>query len=229
MSSEKRVPTAEPMAAFFDVRADGYEAHMRHHRDLDRLYAAVAEHIAQTDAPITILDLGCGTGMELAPVLKRAPNARITCVDVSAAMLDLLRQAYADRMEQITVVQASYLDWPYPQEAFDYALSTYSLHHLLPERKTAIYRNILAALKNGGCYIEADYMVREKEMAEALRQYHEKMAVLGGASGEYHIDIPFTPEVQVGLLREAGFARATVELEDLDSPRPSAVLRAAKA
>ncbi len=228
MSSERKAPTAEPMAAFFDVRAEGYEAHMRHNRDLDRLYEAAAEHIQQTDAPIAILDLGCGTGMELASVLKRAPNARVTCVDVSAGMLDLLRQAYADRLEQITVVQASYLDWPYPKESFDYALSTYSLHHFLPERKTAIYRNILAALKNGGLYLEADYMVREKEMTEALRQYHEHMAALGGETGDYHIDIPFTPQVQLQLLRDAGFACATVELEDLDSPRPSAVLRAAK-
>lgn len=228
MSEQSHITPAEAMASFFDVRAEGYDAHMRHNCDLDRLYGAVAAQLPETHEPIAILDLGCGTGMELHSVFRRAPNARITCIDVSAGMLDILRRNYAERAAQITTVQGSYADWAYPQQAFDCALSTYSLHHFLPERKTDIYRDILGTLKSGGCYIEADYMVREAQMEEALQEYHRRMAQLGGDSGDYHIDIPFTPEVQRGLLRDAGFVSVEITLDLLDSEWTAAVLRADK-
>lgn len=227
MSEQSQFAPAEAMASFFDTRAESYNAHMRHNCNLDRLYEAVAAQIPETQEPIAILDLGCGTGMELAAVFRRAPNARVTGLDVSAGMLEILRQTYPEQNGQLTLVQASYADWDYPTAAYDWALSTYSLHHFLPQRKTDIYRNICRALKSGGTYLEADYMVGEAQMEQALQEYHRRMAQLGGAGGDYHIDIPFTPQVQLALLQDAGF-HATLLLDLLDSEWTAGVIRADK-
>ena len=228
MSEQSLFAPAEAMASFFDARAGGYNDHMHGNRNMDRLYEALAAQIPVTQEPIAILDLGCGTGMELAAVFRRAPNARITGLDISVGMLDILRHTYRERADQLTLMQASYVDWSYPQERFDYALSSFSLHHFLPQRKTEIYRNIHGALKRGGRYLESDYMVHEQEMQQALQEYHVKMATMDGGSGDYHIDIPFTPEVQVRLLRDAGFHDVTILLDMIDQDRPAAVLQAGK-
>lgn len=67
----------EEMAAFFDRRAEGYDAHMREAvEDFDAFYNAVAAIVTPTGAPIRILDLGAGTGAELGGIFRRAPRAR---------------------------------------------------------------------------------------------------------------------------------------------------------
>ena len=96
-----------------------------------QFYQAVSSPIEQTDEPLRILDLGCGTGLELEALLQRAPNAAITGVDLAEDMLDQLRARYAAHMDQITLVVDSYLTMPLGTQAYDYVLSTLSMHHVL--------------------------------------------------------------------------------------------------
>ncbi len=42
--------------------------------------------------PQTILDLGCGTGHAIGPLMKRYPNARLIALDFAPAMLNLARR-----------------------------------------------------------------------------------------------------------------------------------------
>lgn len=220
---------AEPMAGFFDRRAGGYEDHMRQNPEHDSFYDLAVSAIPETLDPIAVLDLGCGTGMELAGLFRRAPNAHVTCIDLSAGMLAILRENYRNRISQITVVQASYVDWQYPEAAYDYALSVNTMHHFLEPRKVGIYRGILRALVPGGAYIEADYMVDEATMAQCLHNYQQAMARMGeGQDGDYHLDIPFTPVVQRRLLQEAGFASVHTVLDRVEHEWKGAILLARK-
>lgn len=61
----------EGMGAFFDARAGDYEAHMArweaHYRWMARLLP---------DGIRTLLDLGCGTGLELDRILSAFPTWR---------------------------------------------------------------------------------------------------------------------------------------------------------
>lgn len=45
----------------------------------------------------TLLDLGCGTGLELDPIFKRFPDLSVTGVDLSADMLERLARKYAGK------------------------------------------------------------------------------------------------------------------------------------
>lgn len=216
---------AEPMAAFFNLRAEGYEAHMKEDPDFDLFYAEAVASIPETLVPIAVLDLGCGTGLELNGLFNRAPNARITCVDLSQGMLEKLRENYKDRLSQITIVQASYVDWQYPAATFDYALSVNTMHHFLVPKKVDIYQKILGALKPGGAYIEADYMVDAERMDRGLKNYHKILAENSGAlDGAYHLDIPFTPDVQQRLLLQAGFGCVHTHLERIQAQWSGAIL-----
>jgi len=67
------------------------------------------------------LDLGCGTGLELDFIFARAPNARVTAIDISSEMLAKLK-AKLGRSQygpQVEVPQGSYLTIPFPAGGFD--------------------------------------------------------------------------------------------------------------
>jgi len=215
MSSETERP--EEMAAFFDARVGGYDDHMREAMgDLfDGFYNSVAAPVPEGDKPVNILDLGVGTGAEIAVILQRAPRARFTCVDLSAGMLEKLSERFAPQREQLTLVHGSYLDVPLPTATFDLAVAVMTMHHFDHETKRNLYARIRAALKPGGAYVEGDYYASSPEeevqllerRAELLRQ------VAPGEEGLYHIDIPFALETQRRLLADAGFAAVEVAWE----------------
>jgi tRNA (cmo5U34)-methyltransferase len=211
MSAEEfEIP--EPMGDFFDARAAGYDDHIRGYVfDPDttfvQFYRAIASSIPETSEPLRILDLGCGTGLELDALFERAPKARVTGIDLSANMLDLLREKHSARMSQITLIAGSYLTLPLDAQAYDYAISAMSTHHLLHDAKRALYERIHVALEPGGKYVEGESVTRQDLESEFLAGYYSEAAMVPPADdGHYHIDLPFSLETQESLLLEAGFA-----------------------
>jgi tRNA (cmo5U34)-methyltransferase len=209
MSVEEMEPTEE-MAAFFDARAAGYDDYFRDEIFPDELlvgfYDALSAPIGETDAPLRILDLGCGTGLELEALFQRVPNARVTGVDLAEGMLKLLISKYSARMRQITLVVDSFLTMPLGSQVYDHVLSGNSMHHVLRHTKRELYRKIHAALKPGGSYIEGDSVVPYEMEGEFIAEYHECAATVPPApDGTYHLDVPFSLETQKSLLLEAGF------------------------
>ncbi len=217
----------EEMGAFFDVRAEGYDAHMFSFGG-GASYEKLGACIPETGNAIRILDIGCGTGIELAHIFKKAPNARMTCVDLSRGMLDLLVENYREKAGQIEVVAASYVDWSYPKGEYDLVISSNTMHHFRDAEKVAIYLKIQSSLRVGGGYIESDFIVDAWCEKQYEKRYNQFMERIGRAAepGEFHIDIPFTIAHQTRLLKEAGFETIEV-LDDSVQPRWSgAILRA---
>ena len=108
---------AEPMGTFFNVRSDGYNEKMLSGSGLED-YKKLGACFPKTDKALNILDIGCGTGIELDYIWAQAPNAQITCVDVSRWMLDLLLKNHPENHDRITIIEASYIDWTYPENAY---------------------------------------------------------------------------------------------------------------
>ncbi|MBN2392706.1 MAG: class I SAM-dependent methyltransferase [Anaerolineae bacterium] len=200
----------EKMAAFFDARAAGYDAYMQDSifpgAAFAQFYQAMSLPIERTDEPLNILDLGCGTGLELEALLQRVPNALITGVDLSETMLKRLREKYGAHMSQITLMADSYLTMPFGTHAYDHILSALANHHFLHDTKRELYAKIRAALRPGGKYIEGDAVIPVDTESEFLDEYYEDAATVPPATdGHYHIDIPFSIATQQSLLLEAGF------------------------
>ena len=197
-------PDVEPMTAFFDRRAGSYDEHMRQNvADFEAFYRAVARPVAPTGEPLRILDLGCGTGLELRYILARVPRAAITGIDLSAAMLARLRDRFAEHTPPpaLHLIQGSYLELPLGEGLYDYAVSVMTLHHLLPEPKVALYRKIHQALRPGGHYIEGEWVVSPDDEAAYRQRYEQKARALGSdPAGHYHVDIPFSLATQQRLV-----------------------------
>lgn len=223
--SEQKKP--ESMSTFFDERAGGYNHHMIEEEKFGSNYDQFAKHLPRTQASLRILDLGCGTGLELKSLFACAPNAILTGIDLSKGMLDVLRKTYPDK--PITLHQDSYLTWDYPAEAYDMVFSLYTMHHFSSETKADLYAKINRTLMPGGIYLEGDYMVPDDVMDSLLQDYHDTTAHLAPHEmGAYHIDTPLSPRKTTELLVGAGFDHVQTLFEAMYSDHPFALLRAAK-
>lgn len=225
---ENNLYLPENMATFFNKRAMGYNEHMLSDGGIDD-YIKFGSYISKTQEPVSILDIGCGTGIELRYIWEKAPNAHITCIDLSREMLNLLMEHHHEYTNQITAIQASYLSWGYPKNRFDMVVSSMTMHHFWQDEKVEIYKNIHSTLKVGGVYIESDFIVDELLAEQYRRRYKKILAHVSGKAspGEYHIDIPFTVNDQKKLLEDAGFAQVEVLDEDINHGN-GAIMRAVK-
>jgi tRNA (cmo5U34)-methyltransferase len=193
----------EEMASFFNARIDGYEEHML--QTGKNIYADVARQIPTTPG-LKLLDLGCGTGLELDEIFKINPTVRVTGIDLTESMLNKLRQKHASRKSQLKLIVADYFKYDFGKNAFDIALSVQTFHHFIAAKKIELYKKIHASLKSKGFYIESDYMATTQEFEDScLAENRRLRAEQGITEGYYHHDIPYTVEHQVEMLKKAGF------------------------
>ena len=197
----------EKMDAFFEARLAGYEAHMMQNIEgAAEFYPFTAKLLPHGH----ILDLGCGTGLELNWYFAANPAAKVTGIDLSEKMLAELARKFPER--DLELIQGSYFDLPLGKNRFDGAVSVESLHHFTKAEKIPLYRKLRAALKPGGAFVLTDYFSLSDEeeqhhRAELLRLKGEQ----GIADGEfYHYDTPLTVQHETEALLEAGFAAVEV-------------------
>ena len=204
--------THEEMKSFFDLRADGYDEHMASVlEEYNSLYENIASPFEKTAEPVEVLDLGAGTGIELEFIFTRAPKARITAVDLSEEMLKKLVNKYDKYSPQIKTIISSYLSLELMPNSYDYIVSVMSFHHLMPEKKIALYKKLRETLNPTGVFVEGDYIVSPEEEKKLLKEFGQlKKNDSLVDDGKYHIDIPFSEETQIRTLKEAGFGKVDV-------------------
>ena len=113
-----------------------------------------------------VLDLGGGTGALSAAVLDGLPGARVTLLDVDAAMLDEARRRLAPFGERVEFREGSFLD---PLPAADAVVASLALHHVHDmDVKTDLYRAIRSALAPGGAFVNLDAAITEGARLNAL-------------------------------------------------------------
>lgn len=219
MVGRKKLPNgnAKEMGNFFNRVAEGYDEHMENNIDqFHEFYGAVTNQIDATEEPLRILDLGCGTGLELKGVFNQAPHAQITGIDMSQDMLKLLGEKYIYKKEQLNLVVGSYLEVPFEENTYDHIISIMTMHHFVMEDKIELYSRIYNALEEGGTYIEGDYIVDEEEAHRRLKDYKVFMES-ADPDTLYHIDIPLTEIEQLKVFKKAGFKEVKVMFKAEDN------------
>ena len=161
--------------------------------------AALLEFIAPGTR--RILDLGTGDGRLLALVRQRHPDTEAVALDFSSAMLEMARRRFADDT-RVEVAEHN-MDNPLPAFGnFDAVISSFAIHHLVHERKRALYAEIFALLNAGGVFCNLEHV------ASPTQRLHEEFLHRIGFTVETEdpsnklLDV----ETQLGWLREIGFA-----------------------
>lgn len=214
----------EKMSDFFENRLDGYDEHMRENIvSADEFYPFTAKYLPMRGSSL-ILDLGCGTGLELEEYYALNPSAKVTGIDLSKGMLSELERKFADK--DITLISASYFDVPFGVCAFDAAVSVESLHHFTKEEKIPLYTKLCTALKNNGYFILTDYFSLSDQEEYMYRKNLIALKAAQGVTDDefYHYDTPLTVKHETEALLEAGFS----SVEVLDHWGATYTLRAVK-
>ena len=200
----------EKMAQFFENRLDGYDEHMMTNIESAGEFYPFTAGLLPAWENCHILDLGCGTGLELEFYFPRCPWARITGIDLSQGMLSALRGKFPDK--ELNLVAGSYFDVPLGSEVFDGAVSVESLHHFTQAEKISLYSRLHGALKDGAWFILTDYFSLScLEEVTHRRELLELKAAQGiGDDAFYHYDTPLTVAHETEALLAGGFSSVEV-------------------
>ena len=87
----------ERMDDFFAARLDGYDEHMKRNIEGASAFYAYTASLLPREAGAKVLDLGCGTGLELEELFALNPDAQVTGIDLSADMLEALQAKFPNK------------------------------------------------------------------------------------------------------------------------------------
>ena len=200
----------EKMGEFFDNRLIGYEEHMLQNIESATEFYPLTASLLPCFENAEILDLGCGTGLELNEYFKLNDKAKITGIDLAPKMLETLRNKFKDK--NINLILGSYFDVSFGENLFDAAVSVESLHHFTKNEKIPLYKKLHRALKDCGYFILTDYFALNDEEEILFRSELDRLKKEEHIEDNefYHYDTPLTVDHEIEALKEAGFSKLSV-------------------
>ena len=155
----------------FDLWADGYDQSVGlSDEDNSYPFAGYKEILARIYRTVlnkgqaTVLDLGFGTGTLSTKLYEQGCD--IWGLDFSSRMIELARA----KMPKAHLFQGDFsqgLVTPLLQNAYDFIIATYSLHHLTDENKIAFLRSLTRLLNEDGMVLVGDVAFQSR--ADLLR------------------------------------------------------------
>ena len=134
-------------------------------------FAGVANPLRVAELPpgATVVDIGCGAGMDLMLAAKAVgPSGHAIGVDMTEAMADRARaSARALGLTHVEVRAGDALDVPVDSESVDVVISNGVLN-LAPDKQQA-FGEVFRILKPGGQFLYADIIVAN-ELSESIRR-----------------------------------------------------------
>jgi len=136
----------------FDEKAKTWDEEPRRGRLTQAIFSAI-ENAVPLQANETALDYGCGTGLLTLPLAARVH--RVTAVDTSAGMLEILnRKAQAGGLDNIESLHANFSTDPLPSAPVNLITSAMTLHHVVDTE--ALLLTFFQLLTPGGRLALAD-------------------------------------------------------------------------
>jgi ubiquinone/menaquinone biosynthesis C-methylase UbiE len=140
------MPSRSGQRVDYDRIAHLYDEPLRDHTPDPGLSAYLLEHPQPGASGIRVLDMGCGTGKQLAANRETYPDTAMVGLDLFRGMLHQARK----RCAAISWVQGDSAAAPFPDCAFDYVTSQFSYSHVLD--KAHLFTEAYRILKPGGRY-----------------------------------------------------------------------------
>jgi ubiquinone/menaquinone biosynthesis C-methylase UbiE len=119
-----------------------------------------------------VLEVAVGTGLNLAAY---RPDARLTGIDLSSAMLDIARRRAAELGRAVDLREGDAHKLPFADESFDSVVCTFSLCNI-PDPALAI-REMHRVLRPGGRLILVDHIRSASKIVFAVQKLIEFISV----------------------------------------------------
>lgn len=200
----------------YDRIAEGYATHWSpvHRAATLGLLDAVAA--GADDAPLRIVEVGCGTAAMAVAATRRWPTAVVEATDISAGMLAVAARTVAaagGAGTRVRLSQAPADRLPFADSTFDLALAAFVLQ-LVPSRPRAL-REMRRVLRPGGRLAYVGWLAGELPLgADAAWDAALDAAGIDRESPGGHDDLA-SPAVAAAQLRRAGLSRVTAREDRL--------------
>jgi tRNA (cmo5U34)-methyltransferase len=196
----------------FDAHAADYDALRRRLvPSLDAFYDAAIAALALASRPVRrVLDLGAGTGLLAERVGRAFPEAELTLLDGSPAMLATARARLGVGVVQVRQDFADDL----PAGPWDAIVSALAIHHVEDPLKRRLFAQVHDRLAPGGVFVNAEQVAGPTARLDELYQrwHRTRSAELGTTAQEWaaaeqrmSYDQLATLDAQLAWLRDAGF------------------------
>jgi len=184
------------------VEPEWAQRYLRERDDIPHRAEGVAALVElMPPGPLRVLDLGTGDGYLMGVARQERTGVTGIACDFSDEMLGHARARFAVTRD-VEVVRHD-LDEPLPDEwgAFDVVMSSFAIHHLLDDRKYALYGEVYAHLVPGGRFVNLEHV------ASPSAELHREFLAAIGRTPE--TDDPSNKlasvEAQLQWLRELGY------------------------
>ncbi|CAI5742700.1 unnamed protein product [Hyaloperonospora brassicae] len=182
--------------------------HQRHngrvYRPRNYLVTAFPELCAPERNAVDVLELGCGYGSAIFPILATYPNVRAQVCDFSAHAIRMLEQ-HADydaarcRAFVCDIVQEELVG--VPRASIDIVLMVFVLSALPPESFARTLQKVYAVLRPGGIVCFRDYGLYDLAMRRNAKKLGPNLYYRSDGTLAYF----FSRETLVQLFEQAGF------------------------
>jgi tRNA (cmo5U34)-methyltransferase len=173
------------------------------------------------DAKIEVVDLGVGSGVTSAYVLKNFSNAHVTGVDLFPEMLDEARPRLKPFAHRVRLVQADNTEFLASAETkADAIVSAFCIHHQDEQGKKDLFAGVKKRLKPGGVFLMLDWTIFNSthlhRIARENTMRHLEANVSDAAYREkwaYHwnyINIPSSADDMAKWMNDLGLHAETV-------------------
>lgn len=200
----------QKMDDFFESRLDIHDEHMLNDIECSKEFYLFTASRLPSSPNAYVLDLGCGTGLELKEYFTINPTAKVIGIDLSRKMLDVLNKKFPDK--DINLICGSYFDIDFGENKFDAVVSVESLHHFISEDKISLYKKVYSALKDKKRFVITDYYASSEE--EEVKNFDELKLIKDNQgitdNDFYHYDTPLTIEHEMQILKIAGFTSVSL-------------------
>ncbi|MCA9936732.1 MAG: methyltransferase domain-containing protein [Ardenticatenaceae bacterium] len=188
----------------YDLLAAHYDENPYRQKDTDPLLRQFLAERGLDAAQLVALDMGCGTGNQLAANWQAWPQAKWFGLDLFAGML---KQAVTKAGTAVWIQGDNALP-PFRAGVFDYISNQFSFHHV--RDKVGMVRGVYRLLKGNGRFTMTNVVPRQMPNWIVYQFFPEA----------YAIDLrDFLPlEALVGLLMQTGFVNVRVETEHWTQP-----------
>lgn len=118
---------------------------------------AEAARVVSPQEGMKVLDVGCGTGAQLA--IYQKGGCQVFGIDLSHPMLRVARSNLGDRA---TLSLGDAVRMPYPERTFDLVISSLFLHQLNPGLRVGVLKEAVRVLRPEGQIILIDFHAQDR-------------------------------------------------------------------
>jgi SAM-dependent methyltransferase len=144
-------------------------------------FSVITQLIADTQKKVAmVLDVGCGTGSLMLPILKAFPIAEVWGVDFDATLLALAKKRLAKFGKRAKPVEADLRkqNWFKSVPAsFDAIVSATTLHWFSRRQLARLYKQFGRILRPGGIFLNADHACSTSTRLQKSWEKHRDLLV----------------------------------------------------